>query len=75
MAKERITIEVDGEAVVHIAFQDLGFATLCGQDGDDPGIAMHPRETRRGAKVTCEQCRLIWRGAQGWTSRDFANET
>lgn len=55
-----ITVECDGETLVHLPGVMSDYATMCGLDGDDPTENMYTRNTKRGAKVTCEQCKQIW---------------
>ena len=69
--KQKITIEQDGEATTHIAGGVPEYATLCGMDGNDPGISQLTVETPRGAKVNCVVCYSIWQEAKQWRASDF----
>lgn len=66
-----ITVEVDGEVLVHLPGVISDYATLCGLDGDDPVENMRTLETKRGAKVTCEHCQAIWRACKDYRSTSF----
>ena len=60
-----VTIEIDGEPMVHLPSSAAQYDTLCGIDGDDPGIGHVTVETEKGAKVDCLDCRRIYEDCQG----------
>lgn len=67
-----ITIDIDGEAQVHIAAQSgSDYATVCGQalDGDEFSGVEVP--TLRGAKISCAACHNIWVACRGVQLRQF----
>ncbi|MDR9836981.1 MULTISPECIES: hypothetical protein [Herbaspirillum] len=50
------------------------YSTLCGMESDDPSIGLFGRVPGKpGQKITCAQCKAIWRGvvAQRLRESDF----
>lgn len=69
--KRVVYILSDGKADTHVAFESLGYATLCGMDGDDPGIGQETLGYPAGAKVSCEHCKLLAQEGWQWELSDF----
>lgn len=70
----KVTVEVEGLTFTHIGESVGDFATLCGLDGDDPGVLQRTVPTPNGAKVNCAHCWGIWNICRDWRASDFAKE-
>ncbi len=73
MSAKRIALEIDGLREIHAAASNNGnYATLCGLDGDDPGIGQQSGGTARpGEKINCHQCIGVWLAAKPYQTSSF----
>jgi hypothetical protein len=68
-----VAILHDGVISVHLPHPTGNYATICGDDGDDPAPEVDSVEVDvpKGAKVDCEHCKNIWKVAMLYTAKDF----
>ena len=66
-----VAILIDGEITIHADRAAGNYDTLCGLDGNDPGIGHTAAECPKGSKINCSDCWAIWQAAQGLRARDF----
>lgn len=71
-----IGVAINGETTWHCKGGSAGgYDTLCGIDVDDPTIGHGGEvEARRGQKVTCRGCRLIWEEVTAYRRADFEGD-
>ena len=69
-----VAILHDGEIKIHLPHTNGNYATLCGEDGDDPNPHVDSKEINvpKGAKVDCAECLHIWQVCRRFTPKDFA---
>lgn len=67
-----IAIEAEGQRDIH-AIGEGSYATLCGLDGEDhhEHVKQTTGKLRRGEKITCQQCWLIWKHAKTYRTANF----
>lgn len=72
-----IGVETDDGTEWHAPGVVSDYDTLCGTDAGDPTIGHHGLVTaKRGQKITCDQCRNVWKGVMALRlrARDFDKE-
>ena len=62
---------LDDQLTIHLPHTDGNYYTLCGLDGMDSEVGQAVADVPKGAKVTCKECRYIWRLAKEYTAKDF----
>ncbi len=63
MAKEDFLIKVRCEGEVHVHIQNIGptdHVTICGLDGDDPGLDQKVLPLTRGDQMNCRMCKIYY---------------
>lgn len=70
--KHRIKIKDEGVSQIHIACNFANSVTLCGMDGDDPGIQQATTGYPKRGKITCPHCKQIAEEGRQWSASDFA---
>lgn len=70
--KNRVRITCDDETLTHIAYTGEGYSTLCGLDGEDPGIGQFTIDRPKRGKIDCEHCARIAAEGRNWRKSDFA---
>lgn len=66
----RIEIIENDKRVIHAASNLFGYDTLCALDADDPQIGTkNLGDTDK--RITCPQCKSIWKEAKTFTATDF----
>lgn len=71
--KDYVAIKVYGEVKIHLPHTDGNYATLCGEDGDDPNPSVSSCEVEvpKGVKVNCWACIRIWAVCRRFNEKDF----
>lgn len=75
MSKKAIGIIEDDDTTWHARGVVGDYDTMCGIDGDDPAIGHNGVvEAKRGQKISCVECKTIWRNTMAMKLResDFA---
>uniref|UniRef100_A0A6H1ZIH2 Uncharacterized protein n=1 Tax=viral metagenome TaxID=1070528 RepID=A0A6H1ZIH2_9ZZZZ len=77
MSRSMYATTIDGREVVHIPNSNGDYATLCLIDDGLAGIAdgIESVPLKRGAKITCAQCKAIWETARQYRASDFSTQT
>lgn len=72
--KKYVAILHDGEITIHLPCTTGNYATLCGDDGDDPSenVDLVEVDVPTGKKINCSECRRMWYVCKRFTVRDFA---
>lgn len=68
---QKISIMVEGEVQCHAASTIANYVTLCGLDGDDPGIGQSRCDVLNGQKIDCQQCIQIIHAAKQYRNREL----
>lgn len=72
MSKKIVGVESDGVVEWHVVgVAGADYITLCGLDGDDPGVGQRPViGVPRGTKIDCQECKHVWSGLRALKLRD-----
>jgi hypothetical protein len=71
-----VAILHEGVTTIHLPHSTGDYATLCGEDGDDPmpDVDSVEIDVPKGAKVDCRHCLGIWQVCKKYTAKDFGKE-
>lgn len=66
----KIAIRDEDGITVHAAVTLHNYDTLCGMDGDDPGVGTKSIGATT-KKIDCKMCTEIWKEAKKYKNTDF----
>lgn len=69
-----VAIEIDGIITIHIPDPGGNYSTLCGLDGFDTSVGQQPADIPPGAKIDCDDCRMIWKTCLRYNKNDFGEQ-